>query len=125
VSAIYYIGTLVLAILSTVVGLLIRTTAKMTRKNDKVEAISEKFPDFVNRVLENERQIKTVWKTMDKRKEEASILQEEMEKAFKKTDIANDLMFRAISGIAKKVGADEVVELLDDKTIRIVKPEKK
>lgn len=124
-SAIYYIGTLVLAILSTVVGLLIRTTAKMTRKNDKVEAISEKFPDFVNRVLENERQIKTVWKTMDKRKEEASILQEEMEKAFKKTDIANDLMFRAISGIAKKVGADEVVELLDDKTIRIVKPEKK
>lgn len=91
-----------LGILSIICGVIVY----LVRKNDKVVAIAEKMPDL--EALEPRIIALEDFKNKyDNR----------LENFRKEQNAVNSLLFEAIKGIAREVGANDVVTLIDDNTM--------
>jgi len=71
-------------------------------------------------IKENSRQIDAIWLSLEKRDKAAAKFKDEIEKGFETNRMANDLIFKALMGIANKVGADDVAEMIESSTVRMV-----
>lgn len=97
----------------------------LVRKNDKLaesaplaKKNSEQLREHESEIVEAKRQIKAIWGAIEKHEASVMELKNETIRGFSENAYANDLIFRAISGIAAHTGASEVVEMIDRETIR-------
>ena len=122
----YYI----VGITSTVIALLygaFKAITHLVRKNDMVvkgvplaKKNSERITNLEKDIKENSRQIDAIWLSLEKRDKAAAKFKDEIEKGFETNRMANDLIFKALMGIANKVGADDVAEMIESSTVRMV-----
>jgi predicted nuclease with TOPRIM domain len=94
--------------------------AYLVRKADKVKHLHDKMPEFdllEKRVEKLERNQGTVFEKLELRATETHSMKIEIQERFDEINAANSLIFKAISGIAQKVGADDVAALLDKETV--------
>jgi uncharacterized protein (UPF0335 family) len=99
-------------------GLVGGVVAYLIRKNDKVAAAVPRIAALEESDTEVKRQIEAIWRKTDSWGVDIDELRKDMNRESHSRRLSNDLIFRALSGLASKVGAMEVAEMIDRETIR-------